>query len=404
MKRKFGLALVAGVMTVTMTFASSCSILEGFLQPQNSSIAPISTITLTEYAEPLDIHTELQNAYLRAGQPSELTSDVKGRAEYSIPQSIKLTWSDTQNCNNYTVKISETADFANAKTIVSAQKSVEIYNLKIATTYYWKVTQNMKDGTTSEVGTFDTTTHGPRNLFVEGVTNVRDVGGWVANGERTVQGLLYRGGRLNNSYPTGWVKGGDDTGYAFQAEITSAGAKVFKEELGIKTEIDFRTLDRNGYPGIGANETLFSAVDGVNYISIPMNGDADVNSNRAAIKHFFEVIADKSNYPVFYHCNIGTDRTGMVTYLINALCGVGDSDLYFDYMFSNFGLIALPSPQVPNPSRKELNDLTTDTGTAARVNAYAGSTLQEKARACLLSCGISEETLNTVYDIMTKGL
>lgn len=74
---------------------------------------------------------------------------------------------------------------------------------------------------------------------------------------------------------------------------------------------------------------------------------------------------------------------GMVTYLVNALCGVAEEELYFDYMFSNFGLIALPSAQVSNPSRKELTDLTTDTGTAARVSAYAGDTLQEKQeRVC----------------------
>lgn len=403
MKRKLRMSIIACVMAATCAF-SSCSFLEGFLNPSEGTE---STVTLMEYSEPLEIHSGIQKSYLLSGTPSVLSESVAGVDEYSKPVSIKLEWEDTVACNNYTVLLSETEDFKNAKRIITAEKSVEIYNLKVATTYYWKVKQNMKDGTTSQTGDFETVAYGPRNLTIDGVTNVRDVGGWsIGNGKRTVQGVLFRGGRLNNSYPDGWVKGGDDTGYSYQAEITQAGVKTFTEELGIKTEIDFRTRDRNGYPGTtDANETLFSSAgSGVNYVSIPMNGDADVNSNMAAIKTFFETIAVKANYPIFYHCNIGTDRTGMVTYLINALCGVGQDDLYYDYMFSNFGLIALPSAQVANPSRKELTDLTTGEGTAARVNAYAGATLQEKAKACLRACGVSDATINAVYDIMVNGL
>lgn len=361
-----------------------------------------TSITLNSYDAVIDFHTDKQKSYLQSNNPAELNVEIDGKTEYSIPKSIKLEWSDSEECTNYTVMLSENSNFSGSKRYFTTDKYVEIYNLKIDTTYYWKVIQGKKDGSTSEVGSFKTMDYGPRNLYVDGVTNVRDVGGWMTSkGVRTKQGNLFRGGRLNNSYPDGWVKGGDDTGYSYEKEITEEGEKVYFEELGIKTEIDFRTRDRNGYPGTtDADERLFPTVAGTKYISIEMDGGADVNDNKAAIKTLFETLANKDNYPIYYHCNIGTDRTGMVTYLLNALCGVGQQDLYFDYMFSNFGLIALPSPQVPNAKRKELTDLTTGDGAANRVASCEGATLQDKARNCLKGCGLSDSTLDAVYNIM----
>lgn len=375
--------------------------LVGCNEPPVSSISSEeekSTIQLTRYDEPIDFHTEVQKEFLKSNNPAILDEKITAKIEYSLPKPVTLTWTDSAECNNYSVIISENENFNDSKRIFTSSKTVDIYNLKIDTTYYWKVTQSIKDGEVSEIGTFKTMDYGPRNLYVEGVTNVRDVGGWMtSSGKRTQQGLLFRGGRLNNSYPSGWVKDGDDTGYKYEKEITENGERVYIDELKIKTEIDFRTRDRNGYPGTtDENENLFPTVAGTKYISIGMDGGAKVNNNKKQIVKLFEVLADKNNYPINYHCNIGTDRTGMVTFLINALCGVNEQDLYFDYMFSNFGLIALPSPQVPNAKRKELSDLETDDYLAK----YEGATLQDKARACLLDCGVPQTNIDAVYNIL----
>lgn len=166
-----------------------------------------------------------------------------------------------------------------------------------------------------------------------------------------------------------------------------------------------REKGQNGYPGT-TDEVTYSMVDGVNYIAIPMDGGADVDVSKEQIKAFFTVLADRNNYPMYYHCNIGTDRTGMVTYLLNALLGVSDHDLYIDYMFSNFGVIALPSKQVSNPARKELFDLTTYNkskkkgGAAYRVALYPGDTLSEQAENCLLDCGVTAKQIAAIKAIM----
>ena len=254
-----------------------------------------SSITLESFDSPVDIHTDIQNTFLSLSDPGLQDKSIDGKSELSRPRGIKLSWEDSIECPSY------------------SQKEIEIFNLKIATTYYWKVNQSIKDGQVSEIGSFETTGNGPRNLYVDGVTNVRDMGGWMtSSGDRMNQDLLYRGARLNNSYSTGFDKDSKirDEYCVVEPEITSDGEKVFTDDLKIKTEIDLRDTNGNGYPGGGIPgsvdqaPTIGSVVDGVTYIAIPMDNSATIEDNKAEIKEFFEILANKDNYPIYYHCNI----------------------------------------------------------------------------------------------------
>ena len=355
-------------------------------------------IVLQETTEPFDMHSEVQKAYLDNGIPEEMDfSIIDGKHENSKPVPLTLSWQGEKGDDGYRVYLAEDESFHEAKEFRTASSSLEITNLKIASTYYWKVVSGNEE---SAVSSFRTIGEGPRNLDVDGVTNVRDIGGWgIGENKRIKQGLLYRGARLNDSYPEGWVKGGDDTGYEFTPEITEKGKTAFRDDLGIKTEIDLRLAERNGYPGIPPEEETFSAVEGVRYIAIPTPGSANINQCKPEIKRVFELFADRNNYPMYFHCNIGTDRTGMIAYLLNAYLGANEVDLYFDYLFSNFGLIAVPNAYSSDPTYKTLSDLTKPTGAAGVVSSFAGNTLSEKAKNCLLSCGISEDTLAAVRSI-----
>lgn len=344
-------------------------------------------ITLTNYPDSIDFHTDLQTLYLTsvfgsAYQPNEESDEVNGRTELSRPDAVTLSWQCDKDVKSYTVEVSETSDFATKRTFNVTQKSVEVYNLKIATTYYWRV---IADGTTSETGVFGTMSNGPRNLYVDGVTNFRDVGGWMtSSGNRMKQGILYRSARLNASYKLD--ENGEEVKYVepdnVVEEITEEGKKVFVDELGIKTEVDFRLDERNGYP---AGTELKSVVDGVNYVALPMNGGKNMfTTSDEQIKSLMETIADSNNLPLVYHCNIGTDRTGMISYLIGALCGMNAHDLLVDYLFSNFGNIG--------DTKSPVNSYNTYFG----LDGYEGDTLQERAQNFFLSIGVSQLTLDKV--------
>lgn len=392
MKKKMMPFLAFAALLVSCGSSSSSS------SPVKGSEAE-KKIVLNEVSKPYDFHSDIQRAYLDNGIPEEMDFTIAdGKHENSKPVPLTLSW---QGEGEYEVLLSEDESFQNAKRYQTNGDSLEVNNLKLASTYYWKVVSGTEE---SDVSSFKTIEEGPRNLDIDGVTNVRDVGGWeIGESKRIKQGLLYRGARLNDSYPEGWVKGGDDTGYEFSPEITEKGQKTFRDELGIKTEIDLRVSERNGYPGTPPEEETFSAVEGVDYVAVPTAGSANINQCKPEIKRIFELFADRNNYPMYFHCNIGTDRTGMITYLLNAYLGVNEVNLYFDYLFSNFGLIALPNAYSSDPTHKTLSDLTKPTGAAGVVSSFAGDTLSEKAKNCLLSCDISEGTLNSIRSILLDG-
>ena len=135
----------------------------------------------------------------------------------------------------------------------------------------------------------------------------------------------------------------------------------------------------------------------VNYYSVPMywNLSAGINyltdtDSRLQIRKMFELLADEQNYPLIFHCNIGTDRTGLYSFLINALLGVKIDDLYRDYLFSNFGSIG--GSRQPS-GLKELIDT---------VITFEGTTFAQKTENCLLDIGITHEQIAFLRNQLTE--
>lgn len=328
--------------------------------------------------ETVNLHTEKQTEFL-SGNYREASRYANGRKEKSRPEAIEFKWA-YQNAQDgvtqYTLCISESPDMQNAMSCTTSEQSILVYNLKIATTYYWTVTA---DSVTSPVAEFATADAAPRNLYVDGITNVRDLGGWMTeSGSRTRQGMLFRCGRLNES-----------SAKEVNIEITEAGKKTMLDFLGVKTEIDIRKVENGETGGITASPLG----DTVTYYSIPMEWEGDTfNGNREALLRVFSILADEENYPIIFHCNIGTDRTGLIAYLVGALLGVSEEDLCRDYLFSNFGKIG----GTRHPSGLE------ESVYYQSVAAAEGNTLQEKAYNCLAEFGVPRAQLDSIIRILSE--
>ena len=65
----------------------------------------------------------------------------------------------------------------------------------------------------------------------------------------------------------------------------------------------------------------------------------EAEENMDSLKAVFETFAYENAYPIVFHCSIGTDRTGAVAFLLNALLGVDFIQLKQDYIFSLYGEI-----------------------------------------------------------------
>ena len=347
---------------------------------------PKYVLTLSNLGDNVEIHTKDQLAYINDPSPDSIKNYVPDTyTERSYPKTVELSWSVYDNENDidyvpyitYKLKVATKADFSDAKEYKTREEYYNLMNLYIGTTYYWQVSfESEGEPYESEVASFTTTSKGPRNIKIEGVTNCRDLGGWAtSDGNRVKQGMLYRTAKL------GWTS---------KDLITRDGKKTMTEELGIKTEIELR----NGETEIRETSTL----SGVELFNFGVSGSGKENME-SILPGIFEVLADESNYPIFFHCAAGADRTGVVAYLVLALLGVSEKDILRDYAFTNFGAITTEKngSQFRTPTTFKRDGFVIDT-----VNSSSGSTLQEKCRNYLKSIGITDVTLDKVVELMTE--
>ncbi len=344
--------------------------------PNNSSaeerkgtITPTYPINVT-----VDFHSPEQQLYAKSDIAS-INSIASGTKELSRPEPIKFSWDYVTESGKKTtmgeIRISESPNMSNPL-ILNGYMYCNVYNLKIGTTYYWNVTA---EGVTSPVVSFRTADNAPRNLYIDGVTNVRDIGGYkTSSGKIIKQGLVYRTSRLNQSglsYPND--------------EITADGKKEMTEHLGIKTEIDLRRSSDKENSGMTS-----SVLSGAKYFCIPVSTTYLLSSNPDLIIEFFRILSDRNNYPLLFHCHAGTDRTGMLAYTMGALLGVSEEDLTRDYLYSNFGNIG---------AARSLN-LFQSLGFYKEISGASGNSLQEKAYNYLISIGVPAEYINSFKTIM----
>ena len=138
---------------------------------------------------------------------------------------------------------------------------------------------------------------------------------------------------------------------------------------------------------IGAE--LFSKDEALDKL-VSLQNIQDKTALREEIRDIFKVYADKDNYPVYLHCSIGTDRTGLVSYLMGALLGIHYDDLYKDYLFSNFGNIG--SSRDESAIIKYQNTL----------KGYKKKTLAECAEAYLLDIGLTSSEVASIRETMIE--
>ena len=350
-----------------------------------------------ELSTNLTIHSEEQKEVLEAEDPAYLIDNntaTYGRTSNSKPLPITISWNEENDINKaasfYLVKISELEDMSNPITYTSKENIFDIYNLKINTRYYYSISANHHGHYfDSNVKSFIINEKAPRNLFVDGVENCRDLGGWnIGEGKIYKQGLIYRTAQFNYG-------GGLNS---FVSEPSKEGQSTLLDVLKIKTDIDLRkTASFNG--GDEVNGISSSPLGkNVNYVSCPIvYGNANIftqDENKPSIKLFFETLANENNYPIAFHCVRGTDRTGALAYVLSALVGMNEEDLMLDYLFSDLANIG-------NPVKAS-----TINGEGFYIQGIAnsdGASYAEKAKNYLINnVGVSSQTLDTIVSILTK--
>lgn len=333
-----------------------------------------------------DLHNSYQEAYLSQTDHTNISPFADGKEEKSKPEAVELSFScsypSTKTLSFYRVDISLDPDFVSFCSDEVTSPKASFANLMVGKTYYYRVNAHFEGGEvySSESASFITLSDGPRAIDIDGVTNMRDLGGKeVGEGKKIKQGLLYRCGRLNTSWQSRRIK-----------EITPAGIKEMKEKLGIRSEIDLR----KSYEGETSYITSSPLGKEVNYFDCAMEYGSSTpfyEHNKDAIRAAFNACANPSCLPLIFHCDIGTDRTGAFAYLLLGLLGASEVDLEIDYLFSNFGAIG------------SSRDITSIREKAGYFSSFEGDSLSQKIENYLLSIGVRQTKIDSFYSLMIEN-
>lgn len=373
-----GLFLLLALVTL---FLSACAGSENAatetLATEETADAGSALVTAVSPVGETDIVNEKIRAFLELAHerytPGDTSFTVKKDDELgTYATSTLFSWKIDQSVpvKNVTVQYGEDptlADCREASTKRTDVTSIPVINLKTGATYYWRVAVTPKEGETiySEIASFETKP-GPRVLSITDVKNARDLGGWT-----TVDGDVIPCGRVFRSANL------DHPGEAAQ--------KYILEELGIKTEIDFRNSTKDAM-----NPVL---TDSLNYVNISIFSYAGFLKDRVGGAKVLRIFTKPENYPVTFHCAGGADRAGTVSFILNALCGVDEIDLVCDYELT------------AERYRSGANG-GTYFNFPELIKAFylrPGETMRDKARYfCLTECGLSEMEVANIVALRMK--
>ena len=336
--------------------------------------------------EPFEIHTEKQKKFLEyEGKYAKMCSISADKAEYlpdgkshlsdSLP--ITFTWNyelpEGKEIEKYSVIFGQKKDLSDGYKVDGGKEDTISFNNPYLGKNYYQLIATFTDGTTDEtpIRRFFVDSTYPRNLTISGMTNCRDIGGReTVDGGKIKQGLIFRTSGKNQN-----------------GSLTDATTEEMINHLGLKNEINLAG-DSNSYNLKLTGTTLF---EGSRMDTSSTGGYSHISRNAEAAKNFFNFIADENNYPLYYHCKIGTDRTGVCTILLQGLLGISYEDIYQDYLFSNFGKIGEQRTIGDGNShdiRKYMDDFV----------KYSGENFQNKVYNVLLGIGVAKGTLDHIID------
>lgn len=352
------------------------------MQIKNVAFDDEVNITSPEENETVYPYTDRAKAYLttEGADINDYYVAASGGKDGSL-KDVEISWEKEQtekmsHADRYVVEYATKADFSDAlkKTVKGDETSTGLNNLYKAQTYYVRV--KAYAGTAvlgvTEPLTFQTTDIGPRVMTVDGIYNVRDLGGYMTeSGKTTKQGLLYRGSEMDGLH---------------SISLTEKGDEIMSGLMGIKYDMDFRSLAEANY----ATESPISSATKTHHV---IGGYTDVfnMTYQKEVRSIFQDLADPDNYPIYFHCWGGADRTGTIAFLVNGLLGVSEAELIKDYEFtsySNFGVRADDSTEY------KFSEFLT------QIKTYTGDTLSAKIENYLLSIGVTSDEIANIKAIM----
>ena len=361
------------LIIINVLFLSSC---------KPKIIETISSSNITSYNEegliipPInDFHTIAQYNYILSDNIKSVNKYAYGVEELSRPNPITIDFVDNKDVeenNEYFIEYADNSSFSNPIIKITSERKYDLYNLKLGQDVYYRISTKYDSLEKATVYHFKVNNLGPRNLFIDGVSNVRDIGGYdsylVENG-KIRQGLFFRGAQLD--------------------DITTDGIKELLN-LGIRYEIDIRNSEDMVSPF--KDNTTYP----INYIGIEIRNDTSTErffEFNDEYKTIFTIIESAEEHPVYLHCQAGADRTGLMSSILLALLGASYEDIAKDFLFTNFSIYG----------SREIETRFSFSWWMDELDKLEGNNLSEKAANFLKTKGITDNQIENIKKAFIIG-
>lgn len=317
-----------------------------------------------------------------------------------IPQPVPVTW--TTSVSNAKVAVYNDSAHNDEETMALVENitstSADVYNLVPGRTYYYVV----KEGNQVKAeGSFKTT--GRRRMILVGdhsygrcfANNCRDFGGQIGmDGRRVKFGKIYRG--TNMDYTTDTQKN-----YLIQ-------------KMDIRLDVDLRVENAkqdNNDPGkykVTNDYALDPTI--VTRTAEQYNSWSDLTNTdrmKSTLGAIFDYVTNSNNKSgaVYIHCKIGSDRTGYVCLLLEALLGIPQHLCDVDYELTSFcGCLDGGDTRTRNNTNQTWYYYRNNGISFLTGSTLQGTTLQEKAVYYVINnLGFTTEQVTAFQNAMLES-
>ncbi len=351
------------------------------VSPADKAVVPLLSADQRAY---LDMRRDERREQFASPGPRERIAEFGDR-----PQKVTLRWrldgTNGMGRVQYAVRVTRAADGVVFWQGDTEKTHVRLDNFELGRAYAWEVMAKTDQGEVSAGGTFVTEDRAPRMIHLHGVPNMRDIGGRRGLGGRRVrQGRIYRSAGLNGNA----TKAEDGTMKPGKVRLNDAARKYAKKTLGIRTDIDLRT-DRECFGMTGS-----PLGPEVTWLHVPSSdyGGFHKTGGKEAFAKVFRAFLDEARYPIVFHCIAGADRTGSLAFVLEALLGVDEDELYSDWEVTGFSISILDFRH-----ETRLDKL------VKGFDAYPGATIHERVVAFVKSCGFTDADVARFRELMLES-
>lgn len=317
---------------------------------------------------------------------SSYSSGASSTNRLDVPKPVTINWGAASS-GTATITIFADKDMQEVvwtQTATSGSTSDKVYNLVPGKTYYCTVEDN--SGALLK-GAF--TTEGRRRMMkvsdkanMNNANNCRDLGGMItADGKKRIKyGMIFRGTNLD---------GTKDQAISNYVSPNDSEQGLLANYMNVGYDIDLRA------GGTAAFASKYSVV----YVLGNMQANVSDCMKKANAQPTMQGFIDaaKAGKASYFHCAIGSDRTGFWGLLIEGLLGVSVKECSIDYELTSF------ARNVTSGDRTRNSGLFSDGLT--QFNKRNGDTLQEKIMDYLVNdLDISQSDIDTFLSIILEDV